>query len=417
MTSLHLLLLVLAAASAASAATPPLIALPSGQWALSTIDASDKNAGRSNEAANADRGYLHYMSTATNKGAHLLQAAASIRAVNVTAAAAIQSAAALPADQQASAGQADMFTSNMGAYLKYHGGAMMVAPSVLNIYVLWYGNWTRKQKHIIRTFIQSLDKDASPAAAAKGKGKKKSQPATVVGWWGITVKYYTNAENKTSTPYVRLAKELVDDYSLAPVGSVVNPMTHDHVSKLLARATDPKRRAHFPADPKAAYLVLTSADVHVTDFCKGLCAFHTSGMFQGKRLAYMFVGNPSTQCPRYCTYQYFDPSYQGSNGDLGADAVADKIGHELSELVTNPFHGPKDKAGWVVAQSQVENADLCEWRYGPTQYSGKGRIWNVRGLNKTRFLLQLNFNVEKKECALQGDGTVIPAFIMSPGRR
>lgn len=396
-------LLLLSFPSPVLCGEPEIIQLPSGPWSMSTVDTSDKNAGMATELENQDRGYLHYMSTAMNKGMHLAQAVASIRAVNVTAAAAIQNAAALPAEQQASA-QSDVYTMNMGQYLKYHGGKMMTEPSQLSVYVLWYGRWTRKQKRIIRNFIKSLDR----------KTNSYKRYPTVVGWWAINVRYYRNGAKQRSTPFVKLKQELTDKYSFSPLGTVLNPLTHDHVRRLLTKAMNPKRKRHFPVDPNGAYLVLTSPDVYVTDFCKGLCAYHTSATFYGKKLAYSFVGNPVTQCARYCTYQYFDPTFAGANGDLGADSVVDKIAHELSELVTNPFHGPDDKPGWVVAKSQIENADLCEWRYGPTNYEPGGKIWNVQGVNGTKYLVQLNFNVRKRECALQGDDTVLPGIMPSP---
>ncbi|CAI5969055.1 unnamed protein product [Closterium sp. NIES-65] len=399
MTSVGLVavaVLVVAASSFASAAEPEIIQLPSGTWSMSTVDSSDKNAGMANDAENEGRGYLHYMATAVNKGLHLAQAAESIRDVNETAAAAIQSAAALPADQQASAGQADVYTSNMGQYLKYHGGKIMTEPNDLKVYVLWYGRWSKKQKRIIRRFLVSLD---------RSKNNYQKFP-TVVGWWAINVRYYTNGKNERATPYVKLSKEINAKYKLAPLGTVLNPLTHDNVRMLLASAFDKSQKNYFPMDSNAAYLVLTSPDVYVTDFCKGLCAYHTSATFNGSKLAYAFVGNPAKQCPQYCTYRYFDPTFSGVNGDLGADSVVDKIGHELSELATNPFHGRNDKPGWVVAKSQIENADLCEWRYGPTNYEEGGKVWNVRGFNGTKFLVQMNFNVRKRECALQGDEVV-----------
>eukprot|EP00475_Leptophrys_vorax_P041734 TRINITY_DN78781_c0_g1_i1.p1 TRINITY_DN78781_c0_g1~~TRINITY_DN78781_c0_g1_i1.p1 ORF type:complete len:416 (+),score=15.13 TRINITY_DN78781_c0_g1_i1:215-1462(+) len=395
--------LLLASLAVVHCAEPQIIQLPSGSWSMSTIDTSDKNAGMASDVENEGRGYLHYMATANNKGMHLAQAVASIRAVNTTAAAAIQSAAALPADQQTNA-QSDVYTTNMGQYLAYHGGKMMAEPEMLSIYVLWYGRWTRKQKRIIRNFIHSLDR----------KSNEYAKYPTVVGWWAINVRYYTNAVNKRATPYVKLEQELTDKYSFAPYGTVLNPLTHDHIRQLLTKAMNPKRKRHFPVNPNAAYIVLTAPDVYVTDFCKGLCAYHTSATFYNQKLAYAFVGNAATQCARYCTYQYFDPTFSGANGDLGADAVVDKIGHELSELATNPFHGPDDKPGWVVAKSQIENADLCEWRYGMTNYEPGGKIWNVKGVNGTKYLLQLNFNVRKRECALQGDDSVVPGILPSP---
>ena len=193
---------------------------------LTAVDSSGKNRGKGLEVGSANRGFLHFMATADKKGMHLAQAVSSIREINVTAAAAIQAAAALPAMQGASADDmdgdsSDVFTKNMGGLLAYQGGQMMTQPDTLRIYVIWYGKWTGVQKRIIRTFLQSLDRKAN---------KYESFP-TVVGWWSINVRYYRNGAKQRATPFVKVAGETDDDYSMAPFGTAKSPMSHDQVGK------------------------------------------------------------------------------------------------------------------------------------------------------------------------------------------
>ena len=219
---LGVILALCAAATLSDAAARPLdIELPGGPLSLTSVE-TDKNTGKAEEAQQVStHGYLRYMSTALNKGLHLSQAVSSIRAINVTAAAALQAAAALPASQSAAADMlSDVFTSNMGNYLSYHGGKMMTQPDTLNVYILWYGKWSDKQKSIIRNFILSLDKKHN---------KYDSKYPTVVGWWAINVRYYPNAQKQKSTPFVDLKQELDDDYSFKPLGTAVKPLSHDQV--------------------------------------------------------------------------------------------------------------------------------------------------------------------------------------------
>ncbi|CAI6007185.1 unnamed protein product [Closterium sp. NIES-64] len=240
----------------------------------------------------------------------------------------ISNAAEEESDAEASLAAQD--AGKLGRMLRYWGGRMMVEPDVLNVYLVWYGDWSHEQMNII-----------------------------------------------------------------------------------LRQAMDEGRSEHLPQDPSAAYVILTSGDVHLTEFCRGFCAYHTSATIVdgGPKLAYAFVGDSTKQCPQNCTYRYFDEGYTGSNRDLAADSVVDKLAHELTELVTNPFQGEDERAGWVVggegtdetSLQQIENADLCEWRYSGVNRDGNGRHWNLQGLNGTRYLIQDNFNVELRRCVQQGE--------------
>src|SRR5436305_1643121 len=54
------------------------------------------------------------------------------------------------------------------------------------------------------------------------------------------------------------------------------------------------------------------------------------------------------------------------NGDIGMDAVADDLIHEISETVTDP-----DLSAWYT-KNGAENADLCNFVYGATFLAPNG---------------------------------------------
>ncbi|RUP20611.1 hypothetical protein BC936DRAFT_139242, partial [Jimgerdemannia flammicorona] len=62
------------------------------------------------------------------------------------------------------------------------------------------------------------------------------------------------------------------------------------------------------------------------------CAYHSFVTYQKLDIKYAFAGDASTQCPDSCQY---DPKLS-PNGLPGADALANHIGHEITETVTDP---------------------------------------------------------------------------------
>ena len=119
--------------------------------------------------------------------------------------------------------------------------------------------------------------------------------------------------------------------------------------------TDALTSGALPLDPNAVYFVLTSPTVTVTSgFCITYCGWHNDALYNGVQVKYSFVGNPSS-CPAACSWN----QGTGPNGNLGADAMASVIVHELVETVTDPIVG----TGYVTAAGQ-ENGDLCAWTFG-----------------------------------------------------
>ncbi|GKE85087.1 EXORDIUM-like protein 3 [Tanacetum coccineum] len=155
------------------------------------------------------------------------------------------------------------------------------------------------------------------------------------------------------------------------------------------------------------YLLLTSEDVYVQDFCQNVCGFHyfTFPSIVGYTLPYAWIGNSRKQCPGTCAYPFAVPDYipglkpvKSPNGDVAIDGMISVIAHELAEIASNPLVN-----AWYAGQDPVfpvEIADLCEGIYGTGgggSYTGQmmndadGATYNMHGV-KRRFLVQWVWN-------------------------
>ena len=146
---------------------------------------------------------------------------------------------------------------------------------------------------------------------------------------------------------------------------------------------------HLPADPNGVYFVLTSPEVNETSgFCTQYCGWHTHATMNGMDVKYSFVGNPA-RCPSECSAQSTSP-----NGDLGADAAASILAHELEETATDP-----DLNAWYDSSGN-ENGDKCAWNFGTVKTAPNGSKYNVT-LGGKEFLIQQNWLATTNVCALQ----------------
>ncbi|KAL1151685.1 hypothetical protein V6Z11_A09G058800 [Gossypium hirsutum] len=156
----------------------------------------------------------------------------------------------------------------------------------------------------------------------------------------------------------------------------------------------------LPINPSSGlFLLLTSDDVYVQDFCGQVCGFHyfTFPSIVGYTLPYAWVGNSAKLCPGVCAYPFAVPKYmtgfkplKSPNGDVGVDGMISVIGHEIAELATNPLVN-----AWYAGQdpvAPVEIADLCEGIYGTGgggSYTGQlfndkdGATFNMNGIRRS----------------------------------
>lgn len=268
-------------------------------------------------------------------------------------------------------------------HLRYHMGPVL--STNITVHPLWYGTWQPSQKRIIRTFLRSISAVGTKAPS-------------INGWWS-TLRLYTDQTGSNVTANVRLGAEKNDRFY-----SHGKTLTRLSIQSVIKSAVSERTRP-LPIDPSGGlYLVLTSHDVHVQDFCGGqVCGFHyfTYPSIVGYALPFAWVGNSATQCPGTCAYPFAVPDYipglkplKAPNGDVGVDGMISVLAHEIAELATDPLIN-----SWYAGEEQispVEIADLCEGIYGTGgggSYTGQmltdghGATYNMNGIGR-RFLVQ-----------------------------
>jgi hypothetical protein len=260
-----------------------------------------------------------------------------------------------------------------GNGIDYHGGPVMRGP--LNVYYIWYGNWTGNTATTILTDL------------AKNIGGSP--------YFGINTTYSDTVGPVANV--ITLASSTTDNYSQGTA------LTDNKVRSVVTSAISSGR---LPKDANAVYFVLASQDVSETSgFCTKYCGWHTYAMMAGTDVKYSFIGNPA-RCPTACAAQ----STTSPNGNVGADGMASILIHELEEAATDP-----DLNAWYDATG-AENADKCAWTFGTTYAVANGSNANVR-LGSRDFLIQQNWvNAAGGYCAMSyatcatdadcGDGNV-----------
>ncbi|XP_022878066.1 protein EXORDIUM-like 5 [Olea europaea var. sylvestris] len=278
--------------------------------------------------------------------------------------------------------------------LRYHMGPVLSSP--INIYLIWYGKWAASQKTLIKDFLFSIS------------ATNQSSPS-VAEWWQ-TVSLYTDQTGANISRSVLLAGEYTDH-----LYSHGTQLTRLSIQDVIATAV---RSKPFPIDhKKGIYLILTSVDVTMQDFCRAVCGFHyfTFPSMVGYTLPYAWVGNSGKQCPEVCAYPFAVPGYMGGggpgalnppNGDIGVDGMISVIGHELAELSSNPLVN-----AWYAGEDPMaptEIGDLCEGLYGTGGGGGfigqvmrdkQGRTYNLNGISGRKFLVQWIWDPVLKACA------------------
>ncbi|KAJ8448639.1 hypothetical protein Cgig2_010526 [Carnegiea gigantea] len=271
-------------------------------------------------------------------------------------------------------------------HLKYHMGPVM--SSNITVHIIWYGKWQSSQKRIIREFINSISHDPAPTPS-------------VAGWWK-TVQLYTDQTDANISRSVQLGAEKNDRF-YSHGKSLTRLSIQSVIKSAVTASTKP-----LPINPRSGiYLLLTSPDVYVQDFCREVCGFHyfTFPSIVGYTLPYAWVGNSQKLCPGVCAYPFAVPDYipglkpkKSPNGDVGVDGMISVIGHEIAELATNPLVNAWYAGGDPTAP--VEIADLCEGIYGTGgggSYTGQmledhdGATYNMNGIRR-RFLVQWVWN-------------------------
>nr|GEZ93334.1 hypothetical protein [Tanacetum cinerariifolium]GEZ93346.1 hypothetical protein [Tanacetum cinerariifolium] len=270
--------------------------------------------------------------------------------------------------------------------LRYHMGPVLTTN--ITVHIIWYGTWLRTEKKIILDFINSISSTTN-------------QSPSVSGWWK-TVQLYTDQTGSNISKTVLVGGQKND--RLMSYGKTLTRLS---VQSVIKSAISAKTNPLPIISNSGIYLLLTSEDVYVQDFCQNVCGFHyfTFPSIVGYTLPYAWIGNSRKQCPGTCAYPFAVPDYipglkpvKSPNGDVAIDGMISVIAHELAEIASNPLVN-----AWYAGQDPVfpvEIADLCEGIYGTGgggSYTGQmmndedGATYNMHGV-KRRFLVQWVWN-------------------------
>ncbi|PYX09382.1 MAG: hypothetical protein DMG88_06975 [Acidobacteria bacterium] len=219
----------------------------------------------------------------------------------------------------------------------YHGGPVMISGK--SLYVIYYGSFTVTQHSILDTFLQNLG----------GSGA-----------FNVNSEYY-DAQNmfiQNVLNYSPNTDSYDDNYSLG------TKLSGSFASTLVGNAIS---GGHLPADANGIYILSISPDVSIPK--STWCAYHThsTSIVSGTDIKYAVAPDPPSSLYSGCSgnvANYGDTT--SPNGDIGMDAVADDLIHEISETVTDP-----DLSAWYT-KNGAENADLCNFVYGATFLAPNG---------------------------------------------
>jgi len=266
-----------------------------------------------------------------------------------------------PPGQKGAKGGGHGPSKNNGIF--YHGGPVMLGTS--NIYYIWYGDWSNNSGvSILNNLAMSIG--GSP-------------------YFNINTTYYDGNNNYVSNSVAEPASTQ-DSYSR---GTALGD------ADIQGIVTDAINSGSLPKDTNGIYMVLTSKDVQETSgFCTQYCGWHTHSNIvfaDGSSMdtKFAFIGD-AAQCPSACAEQ----TASSPNGNIGADAMASVIAHELEEAVTDP-----DLNAWYDHRG-YENADKCAWTFGQTYTSSNGSMANMN-LGGMDYLIQQNWvNANGGNCTL-----------------
>jgi Phosphate-induced protein 1 conserved region len=266
--------------------------------------------------------------------------------------------------------------------IQYHGGPIMDDANGVNVYFIWYGDWSKNAlaQSVLVNFITHVG--GSP-------------------YFNINTTYYSfgvgpNGAQVILDPVVNAVHYMgsVDDhYSLGA------NLTDYQVYLAVANAVT---SGALPVDPNGVYFLLTSGNVddEQTGFGTGVCAWHDSAadlgfpLVDGVSLKFAWVGDAETHHAFECIWNF----QTTMSGSLGADGMANSIAHELEESVTDP-----DNTSWVNYSPYNENADLCNFYFGPIHHSGYASDPQPPDMtfNGIPYLIQWNWlNANGGYCAL-----------------
>ncbi|HLW54942.1 MAG TPA: hypothetical protein VKW06_19060 [Candidatus Angelobacter sp.] len=250
-------------------------------------------------------------------------------------------AVAVPDDESGKKHGGSVTTGNG---INYNGGPVLKGNPV-PIYIIWYGTWTNTTGSNTQATVNLVD--AFLAANSLGGS----------GYERINTLYGDNTGN--------VSGNLQEIQQVFDTGSQGTRLRNSRISSAIsAQLTG----GHLPTDPNGVYLFITSSNVSESGFCSSFCGFHTHQTLNGADIKWAFIGN-TDRCPSGCEIQSTGPN-SPSTGVGGADGMINVITHETEEAITDP-----DLNAWFDSSGN-EDADKCNFKFGPTQTAPNGAKFN-----------------------------------------
>lgn len=244
----------------------------------------------------------------------------------------------------------------------------------VNLSIIFYGQFVREHKDLIRSFLTSFE---------------VTEPGTAVSkWWDIVEGYQSvaNAKNPKGIQGIKIKVGTQQSDDKASFGKVV---TKDYIKMLVKKANSGK--------PNTLAVIFAAKDVAVSELCRGKCYDHG----HVDNFPYLIVGNPEIECPGSCAWPFVKNDYgppgitvKPPNGDAGVDAIIVNFASGLASAVTNPFNTAFSKPGpktWP-----IEAGNACEGIFGSGASPGKpgniltdpaGGAYNAVGERGLKFLI------------------------------
>jgi hypothetical protein len=272
--------------------------------------------------------------------------------------------------------------------MKYHKGALLSGPIAVNF--IWYGNFSAPQRAVIADFVSSLSTSA-----------QQPEEPSVATWFKTARKYY--ATSRARFPTLRPGAHVLDQSC-----SLGKRLGERDLLKLASRG----------GASRAVNVVLTAHDVAVDGFCSSRCGTHAaSPRSRAGRFAYVWVGNPATQCPGQCAWPFHQPAYgpqapplTAPNADVGVDGMVISLASMVVGTVTNPFGNGFFQEG--SEDAPLEAATACAGVYGKGAYPGytgsllvdqaTGASYNANGANGRKYLVPALVDPDTSSCATFG---------------
>jgi hypothetical protein len=247
-------------------------------------------------------------------------------------------------------------TVNTGNGIQYHNGPII--PGTVHLYFIWYGNWVNGPKA-----------SDSPTTVSLLQGLFAPHVFGGSPYARINSTYGDQTNNVTGN--IQLRASAIDSYSQG------TKLTDAKLATIIGNAI----ASHaLPLDANGVYEVLSSSDVNETSgLCHTYCAFHGHVTINQTDIKFVFAGN-TDRCPGACAVQLVTP-----NGDSGADGMANTMAHETEEAITDP-----DLNAWFNNSAAAENADLCQWEFGPLVGALGHGAYN-QTLGGKHWLIQMNW--------------------------